>query len=91
MEKFTQNFNKDGAKDLLRVEVQCKKSKTNIIKVKNVFDSRYLEHYLSQEISCHYNKIIGSSDYYTLSEIIKIVQDSNSPLRLKRSLRRLSE
>ena len=90
-ERLSQNFNKDGAKDLLRLEVQCKKPKTNTIKAKNGFDSRYLEHYLSQEISCqqleyYYNKTIGSGDYYKLSEAIKIVQESNYTHKTKEKL-----
>ena len=50
-ERLSQNFNKDGAKDLLRLEIQCKKPKTNTLKEKNKFDSRHLEHYLSEQIS----------------------------------------
>lgn len=90
-ERLSQNFNKDGAKDLLRLEVQCKKPKTNTIKSKNGFDSRHLEHYLSQEISYqqleyYYNKTIGAGDYYKLSEAIRIIQDSNYTSKTKDKL-----
>lgn len=90
-ERLSQNFNKDGAKDLLRLEIQCKKPKTNTIKSKNGFDSRHLEHYLSQEISYHqleyyYNKTIGAGDYYKLSEAIRIVQESNYTFKTKEKL-----
>lgn len=90
-ERLSQNFNKDGAKDLLRLEVQCKKPKTNTIKSKNRFESRHLEHYLSQEISYqqleyYYNKTIGSGDYYKLSEAIKMVQKSNYTWKTKDKL-----
>lgn len=90
-ERLSQNFNKDGAKDLLRLEVQCKKPKTNTIKAKNGFESKHLEHYLSNEISnqqleYYYNKTIGTGDYYKLSEAIRIVQDSNSTIKTKEKL-----
>lgn len=90
-ERLSQNFNKDGAKDLLRLEVQCKKPKTNTIKCKNGFESRQLEHYLSNEISYYqleyyYNKTIGAGDYYKLSEAIRIVQESNYTFKTKEKL-----
>lgn len=90
-ERLSQNFNKDGAKDLLRLEVQCKKPKTNTIKEKNGFDSRYLAYYLNQEISYqqlkyYYTKTIGVGDYYTLSEAIRIVQESNYTYKSKEKL-----
>ena len=90
-ERLSQNFNKDGAKDLLRLEVQCKKPKTNTIKCKNGFESRQLEHYLSNEISnqqleYYYNKTIGTGDYYKLSEAIRIVQESNFTIKTKDKL-----
>lgn len=90
-ERLSQNFNKDGAKDLLRLEIQCKKPKTNTLKAKNKFDSRHLEHYLSQEISYqqleyYYNKTIGAGDYYKLSEAIRIIQDSNYTSKTKDKL-----
>lgn len=90
-ERMFNQFNKDGAKDLLRIEVQCKKPKTNTIKTKYEFDSTHLEHYLSQEVSYeqleyYYNKTIGSGDYYKLSEAIKMVQESNYTSKTKEKL-----
>lgn len=90
-ERLSQNFNKDGAKDILRIEVQCKKSKTNTLKTKYEFDSMHLEHYLSQEVSYqqleyYYNKTIGAGDYYKLSEAIRIVQDCNYTSKTKEKL-----
>ena len=90
-ERLSQNFNKDGAKDLLRLEVQCKKPKTNTLKAKYDFDSRHLSHYLSQEVSYqqleyYYNKTIGVGDYYKLSEAIKKVLKSNYTAKTKEKL-----
>lgn len=90
-ERLSQNFNKDEAKDLLRLEVQCKKPKTNTLKVKYEFDSRHLEHYLSKEISYqqleyYYNKTIGVGDYYKLSDAIKKVRNSNYTSKTKEKL-----
>lgn len=90
-ERLKENFNIDGAKDLLRLEVQCKKTKTNTIKAKNKFDSRLLEHYLSEQVSkqqikYYYNNTIGTGDYYKLSKAIKIVEDSKYTPRTKEKL-----
>lgn len=90
-ERLWNGFNKDGAKDLLRIEVQCKKSKTNTLKTKYEFDSRHLGHYLSQEVSYqqleyYYNKTIGAGDYYKLSEAVKMVQESNYTAKTKEKL-----
>lgn len=90
-ERLSQNFNKDGAKDLLRLEIQCKKPKTNTIKTKNEFDSRHLAHYLSQEMSYqqleyYYNNTIGAGDYYKLSEAIERVQKSKYTSKTKEKL-----
>lgn len=90
-ERLSKNFNKDGAKNLLRLEVQCKKPKINTIKIKNGFESRHLEHYLSQEISYqqigyYYDKAIGDGDYYKLSEAIKKIQNSNYKNGTKKKL-----
>lgn len=90
-ERLSQNFNKDGAKDLLRLEVQCKKPKTNALKAKYDFDSRHLVHYLSQEVSYqqleyYYNKTIGTGDYYKLSEAILKVQESDYTSKTKEKL-----
>lgn len=90
-ERLSQNFNLDGAKELLRIEVQCKRSKTNTIKSKYEFDSKYLKYYLSEEISYqqikyYYNRTIGAGDYYNLSEAIRIVQESNYTYSTKNKL-----
>lgn len=90
-ERLSQNFNKDGAKNLLRLEVQCKKPKTNTLKVKYDFDSRHLEHYLNKEIihqqlEYYYNKTIGAGDYYKLSEAIEKVKESNYTYKTKEKL-----
>lgn len=90
-ERLSKNFNLDGAKDLLRFEVQCKKPKTNSIKTKEGFDTRHLKHYLSQQVSYqqleyYYNKTIGTGDYYKLSEAIRIVQESNYTSKTKEKL-----
>ena len=90
-ERLSQNFNIDGAKNLLRLEVQCKKLKTNSIKVKNKFDSSCLIHYLSREISYqqlkyYYDKTIGQGDYYKLAQAIEIVNVTNYTSSTKNKL-----
>lgn len=90
-ERLSQNFNKDGAKDLLRLEIQCKKPKTNTIKTKNKFDCKHLRNYLREDIShnqlkYYYDKTIGTGDYYKLSEAIKKVKESKYTFSTKNKL-----
>ncbi|WP_040191080.1 hypothetical protein, partial [Clostridium culturomicium] len=90
-ERLSQNFNLDGAKDLLRLEVQCKKPKTNSIKTKEGFATRHLKHYLSQDLSSeildhYYNKTIGTGDYYKLTEAIKMVKESKHTSKTQEKL-----
>ena len=81
-EKAKQDLNADGAKNILRLEVQCKSLKINTIKVKNGFSDKCLKNYLSKDISYeqiehYYNNTIGVRDYYKLQEAIRLVQASN--------------
>lgn len=81
-ERLWNNFNKDGAKNLLRFEIQCKPSKTNTMKSKYDFDSKHLVNYLNDDISCqqiqyYYEKVIGQGDYYMLSEAVNRVNKSD--------------
>ena len=90
-ERLWNGFNKDGAKNLLRLEIQCKASKTNTIKTKYEFDSKHLGNYLRTDISrdqlqYYYDKVIGQGDYYKLSEAIRIVQESNYTSKTKEKL-----
>lgn len=80
-ERLWNGFNKDGAKNLLRLEIQCKPSKTNTLKSKYDFESKHLWQYLNsdishQQIQYYYGKVIGEGDYYTLTEAIKRVNKS---------------
>ena len=81
-ERAKQDFSADGAKNLLRLEVQCKSLKINTLKTKNRFRGKCLKNYLSKDISCkqiehYYNNTIGGGDYYKLTEAILKVQESN--------------
>ena len=62
-ERMFNGFNKEGAKNLLRLEIQCKTSKTNTIKTKYEFDSKHIENYLRRDISrnqlqYYYDKVV---------------------------------
>lgn len=66
------------AKDILRLEIQCLKGKSN--NLKNVFNFDYKEfcNYIDEHISKkmildYYKKTIGYGNYFTLSEAIKMV------------------
>lgn len=90
-ERLWNGFNKDGAKNLLRLEIQCKASKTNTIKTKYQFDSKHLGNYLRADISknqlqYYYDKVIGQGDYYTLLEAIKRVKESKYTSATKEKL-----
>ena len=81
-ELMKKNFNTDGAKNLLRLEVQCNKPKTNNIKYKNEFGTSHVKNYLRMHLSeeyinNYYSKTIGSGDYYKLSKAIEMIMDSN--------------
>lgn len=90
-ELIKKNFNVDGAKNLLRLEVQCNKSKTNNIKYKKGFDINHVKNYLKMNLSkeyiyYYYDKTIGLGDYYKLSKAIEIVKDSNYTEIIKKRL-----
>ena len=90
-ERAKQDFSTDGAKNLLRLEVQCKSLKINTLKVKNRFNDKCLKNYLSKDISYkqieyYYNNTIGGGDYYKLSEAIRFVQASNYSCMVKDKL-----
>lgn len=81
-ELMKKNFNTDGAKNLLRLEVQCNKPKTNNIKYKNEFGTSHVKNYLRMDLSeeyinHYYSKTIGSGDYYKLYKAIQIIKGSN--------------
>ena len=90
-ERAKQGFNIDEAKNILRLEIQCKQLKINTLKVKNGFSDKCLKNYLSKDISYkqlehYYNNTIGTGDYYKLSEAILIVQVSNYTYKTKKTL-----
>ncbi len=90
-ELMKKNFNTDGAKNLLRFEVQCNKLKTNNIKYKKGFETSHVKNYLKMDLSeeyikHYYNKTIGSGDYYKLSRAIEMINDSNYTEKMKKRL-----
>ncbi len=80
-ELMTKNFNIYGARNILRLEVQCNKSKINNIRYKKEFDINYVKNYLNMYLSkecikSYYYKTIGLGDYYKLSKAINMINDS---------------
>ncbi|MCS7460201.1 hypothetical protein N0M98_08610 [Paenibacillus doosanensis] len=62
----------EDAKNLIRVEVQCLKNKTDYMKISNDWDSKSLVNFVDKErslktIKFYYNKFIGLGDYFTLA------------------------
>lgn len=85
------NFNRSGVSDLLRLEVQCNKTKINNIKYQKGFRTSYVKNFLQADLSkeyinIYYDKTIGSGDYYKLSEAIQIVEESNCTRTMKKKL-----
>ena len=90
-ERLKQDFNADEAKNILRLEIQCKQLKINTLKVKNRFDSKCLKNYINKDISFkqieyYYNNTIGRGNYYKLSEAISMIEDSNYTKNTKNKL-----
>lgn len=85
-DKELERFNNTGkilesAKDILRLEIQCKKGKTDYIKYKYNFDIKYLGYFTSEElslniISSYFDKIIGKGNYYKLDKARDIINSS---------------
>ena len=72
----------ESAKDILRLEIQCKKGKTDYMKYKYNFDIKYLGYFTSEElslktISTYFDKTIGKGDYYKLDKARAIINASN--------------
>lgn len=71
----------ENAKDILRLEIQCKKAKTDYMKYKYKFDIKYLGYFTSEELSnktiaTYFDKIIGKGDYYKLDKARAIINSS---------------
>lgn len=86
--KYDERINKnkfdetEDAENILRLEIQCKKTKVNNIKNKNKWDTNMLLNYLDEEISKetlykYYKKTIGTEDYYSLKKAEEIINKSN--------------
>lgn len=86
-DKFQERLNNkdedvENAKDILRLEVQCKKGKTNAMKYKYSFEIKYLGYFLNEKLSLdtikyYYDKTIGKGYYYKLDKAIEKVNLSD--------------
>lgn len=80
-ERKSQGSYVESSKNVLRLEVQCNKFKTDSMKYKYEFITKYIWYFLTKEISdktinYYYSKTIGTGDYYKLKEAIKIIHSS---------------
>lgn len=80
-----------NAKNILRIEIQCNKSKTDYMKSKLEFETKNLFYFLNLDISrdtilYYYKKTIGEGDYYTLNKAREIINNSKYSLRKKHIL-----
>lgn len=77
--------------NMLRFEIQCKRSKTDYIKRREGFDSKSIEHFLDPLLSNklildYYDKSIGAGDFYSLHTARAIVERADIQLRTKQTL-----
>lgn len=77
--------------NILRIEIQCKYSKTSYIKRKLNFQDKSILNYLDEELSAemilsYYDKVIGGGDYYNFIQAEKIINDSDEKVRMKNAL-----
>lgn len=102
--KENERINKNGYSGnmnrVLRLEVQCKKMRTDYIKKKNKFISKQLKYYFTElesekQIKEYYLKTVGRGDYYKLKKAIELVAESNysnlTKNKLIRTLNLISE
>lgn len=70
------------SQDILRIEVQCLKSKTNYIKAKKRFEGKEIKHYLSQYAEIKnivlraYTQIAGHANYYSYNRAKELIEQS---------------
>lgn len=80
-----------SAKNILRLEIQCSKTKTDYIKEKYGWETKYLVNYLKEElsneiISYYYKNTIGAGDYYSLTKAKELINNSSHQTRTKEIL-----
>lgn len=80
------------AKDILRIEVQLNKTKTDYIKRSYKFETKELHNFLDldtsrQEILKYYKKCIRVGDYYTLKKARKLIDNSDLSPKAKTPLK----
>ncbi len=86
---YTDTEELEKCKDILRIEVQCLKSKTNYIKAKEGFCEKELKNYLCsrQEIENillrAYTQIAGKADFYPYDRAKSIIKNANIKKRTK--------
>ena len=72
----------DYAKNILRLEIQCKNPRIRQIVYKNKWDTNFLYHFLNYEISYetlqkYYKSSIGDGDYYSLNKARKLINETS--------------
>ncbi|MCX0367873.1 hypothetical protein [Clostridium perfringens] len=90
-ESMKKNGDVERIRGILRLEVQCKKVRTNYIKKKNKFESKqlkyyFIEHESQKQIKEYYRKTVGVGDYYKLEKAIELVNKSNYSNSIKSKL-----
>lgn len=81
----------DNAEDILRIEVQCLKGKTDYLDFREKFDDKEFYNFLSLDLSkkiitSYYDKTIGDGDFYNLNEAITYVKKSDKTTVQKKNM-----
>ncbi|WP_058303747.1 phage/plasmid replication domain-containing protein [Gorillibacterium timonense] len=81
----------DTAQNLLRLEIQCLRDKTNYIKQREGFESKKVQHFLNPLLAekllvGYYDKSIGCGDFYSLYEARKRIKETDLQDRTKQTM-----
>lgn len=89
--KITDEQELEESRDVLRIEVQCKRNKTNALKHKNQMHSKELCHFLGipdarDIILKSFKKVCGIGDYYTYEMAEKLIRSSAKQQKTKEEM-----
>lgn len=90
-ERLNNNILDNNSKNILRLEVQCKKEKTNNIKFKKQFRTKNLLYFFNKDLSreiieYYYKKTVGKEDYYKLNKAIELIKASKNSETMKEKM-----
>lgn len=90
-ERLNNNILDKDSINILRLEIQCKKSKTDNIKSRRQFATKNLYYFFKEDlsretISYYYKRTVGSGDYYKLNNAIKMIKSSDNSIDMQNKM-----